>query len=196
MATTNSIRKGDYVEKNTEGTVRFGIVNDDNFEHQGRKIFNVKNGPARYSVVGEETLTKLNSKTEQKKSVEKERRQCTLQIALRLAEIQRKTEWAMSRIERKSDEISKPNTGFFIVVGVYSGNGPHLPYITAVYTLQPTTEEEISKKLSKTYPNGFATIPGQSKVLPGTSHGSLVKYQCHELPPRAAKLIDWELQQV
>lgn len=199
MAVDSSLGQGDFVAHSENGAVKFGIIKDEGIEYEGQqRQFSVENGPnGELSIeVPEGVLTKLDTSDQQREVVEKERQNGLLQISLRLKKVREKAAWAVSRIEGKTDKITKHNTGIFVVIGVYSGNGPHSAYITAVSADQNFNEEEVSAKLMETYPNGITAIPGESNALPFTTKGKLIAYQSYELPPEAAKLIDWELQKI
>lgn len=142
------------------------------------------------------SLKKLETVEQQMESAEQIRQQGILQIALKLKEVEDRAAWALAQITGEESDAEQTNTGLFVVVGVYSGNGPHKPYISAVKATPGTTGKEISLNLKEAYPDGMPSIPKNSTELPGTSYGQLVAYWAYELSEQAAALIDWEVQEV
>lgn len=193
---TPDLHVGDFVERNTNGVIRFGKVNGLDNESSNSRWFNLGDGPngSTSENVPESQLRKLETKNEQKDAIERQRRQGMLRIAAMMKSVQEDVEWAISEVEGDSNGVEKPNTGIFVVVGIYGGIGMHVPSIAAVSSDPATTPEQLEAKLRGTYPQGFETIPEQA--FTADDGGPLVRYKCFELPQNAADLIDWELPRI
>lgn len=188
----DTLNQGDFVERSVGGAISVGVVAG--VENTYSDVEFSPDDPISKDIP-EARLTRLDTADERAEAIERERRQGLLQIALQLKEVQEKASWITSRIDGGSYELPMPRTGIFVVVGVYSGYGPHPPYITIVSAMPPMTEKQVADKLKEMHPSGFATIPGESTVLPGTSRGGLTEYRCHELPEYAVSLIDWGVEE-
>lgn len=84
--------------------------------------------------------------------------------------------------------VKDPETGLYVLMGIYSGQGPseHIEGLVAVPRL---SEEDVSKAMIKIKPNGFGNIPSDVYNTPATSHGSLVAMWSYEVPERARELV-------
>ncbi len=82
-----------------------------------------------------------------------------------------------------------PMTGTYVLMGIYSGQGPseHLEGLVAVPRL---SEETVSRVMKDINPNGFGKIPRDVYNTPSTSHGSLVAYCTYEVPEKALGLVE------
>lgn len=126
---------------------------------------------------------------------EQDRQRIVLVAVMDLIKAQQKAHFSLSKNDSNTFEEPKP-TGTYIAVGVYSGNGPHWSYSAAVTNEQRITRQEIADKLAEKFPKGFATIPYDSRELPGTSHGSIMAYWCYDVPQNLIHLIDWEAEKI
>ena len=81
-----------------------------------------------------------------------------------------------------------PGTGVYVLMGIYSGQGPseHLEGLIAQPRL---TEEGVSRVMKLIKPGGFGSIPSDVYNTPATSHGSLVTYWAFEVPERARAMV-------
>lgn len=193
---TNNLKSGDFFETTHDGNIVVGVVKGDRNLKGEDVTRSVQIGPDLVAALPESRLTRLGTKDKQLEAAERERRQSLLQVAISLMNVHDKAAWTMSRIEGGSGEIPKPNTGIFVAVGVYAGNGPHMPYCMAVSAEPSLYPEQVAQKLWVSHPNGFGMIPCDSRELPKSTHGKLVNYWCYELPKSAAALVDWQLEKV
>ncbi len=87
-----------------------------------------------------------------------------------------------------STAVSDPETGLYVLMGIYSGQGPseHLEGLVAVPRL---TEKEVSRIMFELKPEGFGNIPKEVRNTHATSHGDLVAMWSYEVPEKARVLV-------
>jgi hypothetical protein len=84
--------------------------------------------------------------------------------------------------------VKAPETGLYVLMGIYSGQGPseHLEGLVAVPRI---SEKEVSKIMFGLKPDGFGNIPSDVYNTPATSHGDLVAYWSYEVPEKARVMV-------
>ncbi|PIQ78704.1 hypothetical protein COV82_00045 [Candidatus Peregrinibacteria bacterium CG11_big_fil_rev_8_21_14_0_20_46_8] len=200
--------------KNPDMTLgTFVEVHDGNGYHFGKVATTIKSkdihaadvtigaGGARLRDVPVDKLTALNTQNERLEAIERQRRQGILQSVLELTRTFNTTLWAFAEVTgrlRNDAQLTKHNSGIYIVTGVYSGNGAHPPFSDAIKT-DPwafQSPESLARLLRERHPQGLPNIPEKSHDLPGTTHGQLVGYKCTEVPDPYTSLIDWETMRI
>ena len=83
--------------------------------------------------------------------------------------------------------VKDPLTGYYVVRGVYSGNGPGTD-LEAVMVSPRKSEYDIAQLLYILQPERIGNVPSEVNNTPATSHGDLVCYQAFEIPEFALHL--------
>jgi hypothetical protein len=87
-------------------------------------------------------------------------------------------------------DLPSPETGHYVVGGVYCGNGPSKRHLQGLIINPRISADKVSGFLEAIFHDEqFGNIPDHSNTLEATSGGDLVGYYAHEVPPKAEKLV-------